>query len=289
MDSDELNYMQSKRASDRFTMILNEALRDSRLSWRAKGILAGCLTHVSDFRFNKAWILSHGTEGRDAVTAALAELRDLGYLENKVKRCEKTGKVIGRELVFRDQPTERLETRRTGNQATGKPSDGKPVVLRRPINQENQIQETPLIPPTDSEPVEVERVPAPTTPTKRALRFKAKPENVPRPLQEASELACAYFNDHKGGQHTSKAFQGLLTQLELIRQDRGGGIEAVKEQLRLAIEVSEMGGKKWQCIMYKNWEMFGKRKVNVQHANERPHTQVASIAFEEDTAEEFSF
>ena len=76
MLSDSDNVFESKAESAKFTMILNEAIRDSRLSWRAKGILAGCLSHDSGFKFNKAWILNHGTEGRDAALFGESSLPD---------------------------------------------------------------------------------------------------------------------------------------------------------------------------------------------------------------------
>ena len=137
-------------------MILNDAIRDPRLSWRAKGILAGCLSHSAGFRFNKGWILSHGTEGRDAINAALMSLRELGYLENRIERCPETGRITGERLIFRDRPIRQsgseCEDRRTGNPAAGKPGDretrhpekpatGKPGDIRRPILKEDQLEE----------------------------------------------------------------------------------------------------------------------------------------------------
>lgn len=134
---------ESMPESARFTMILNDAIRDSRLSWRAKGILAGCMSHGSGFKFNKAWILSHGTEGRDAISSALKELREFGYLENKIERCQETGKIKGERLVFRDRPGDR-ETSSLENRMTGKPAAGKPGDLRRPEIQEDQYKENQL-------------------------------------------------------------------------------------------------------------------------------------------------
>lgn len=90
---------QSQAESRNFTIILNDAIRDPRLSWRAKGILAGCLSHSQGFQFSQAWIIQHGTEGRDAVSGALKELRELGYLESRVERCKATGRVTGERWV----------------------------------------------------------------------------------------------------------------------------------------------------------------------------------------------
>jgi hypothetical protein len=184
---------QSIPAASNFTMILNEAIRDPRLSWRAKGILAGCLSHGATFKFNKAWILSHGTEGRDAVTKALSELRQLGYLENRVERCEETGRVKGEWLIFRDAPIQpetsnprenpRLnpretsddresgdrETRLLENRLTGKPDAGKPVLLRRTRNPEDQFQENQL------ESAEIAGAVAPSIPERNTEAPQARP------------------------------------------------------------------------------------------------------------------
>lgn len=107
-------------------MILNDAIRDSRLSWRAKGILAGCLS-LSGAKFSKQWIIDNGAEGRDAVIAALKELREFGYLQNKVDRCDKTGRVLGEYYLVSDVAigADRLH-RRPGNPDAGFPDAGKP-------------------------------------------------------------------------------------------------------------------------------------------------------------------
>lgn len=289
MLSDNDNVFESRAESAKFTMILNEAIRDSRLSWRAKGILAGCLSHASGFKFNKAWIMKHGTEGRDAVTAALAELREFGYLEDKVLRCEKTGRVLSRELTFRDRPTVRLETRLTGNQATGNPSYGKPVALRRPINPEDQLKENQL---EENPPVSPRKLPAPPTPSSPGSgtkRVKATQSSVPDDLRPLSELICSFFNEHKAGAKTQRAFAGLILQLRKILQDKSGGIQHVKKQLQTAIEKSQMGEKKWSCITYENWERFGKQKTPAWQINNRPSTQAFTTIFEEDAASDLQF
>lgn len=159
-----------------FTIICNTAIRDKRLSWRAKGILAGCLSHNSSFKFNRAWIIEHGAEGRDAVISALAELRELGYLKNEKIRDD-DGHIVGERYVVTDRPprdseeggapaadaasapvaragneadTGVLESRTPENQRPGKPDAGKPGRLRRPVErrpiEENQSRETPLSP-----------------------------------------------------------------------------------------------------------------------------------------------
>jgi hypothetical protein len=116
----------AEAAGRQFTLILNDALRDNRLSWRAKGILAGCLS-FSGAKFSKQWIIDNGTEGRDAVIAALKELREFGYLQNKTDRCDKTGRVLGEYYLVTDVAisADRWH-RRPGNPDAGFPDAGKP-------------------------------------------------------------------------------------------------------------------------------------------------------------------
>jgi hypothetical protein len=137
-----------------FTCVANAALRDERLSYKAKGILAACLSHNPDFEFTRAWIESHGTEGRDAIRAGLRELRDLGYLTN-VKNRNSAGQISGERYRFSDVPSleqapgvsaenQRPENQRPENQRTEKPAAGFSGRIRIPI-EENQ--ENPPLPP----------------------------------------------------------------------------------------------------------------------------------------------
>ena len=62
-----------------FTQIANTALRDTRLSFRARGILAMVLSHSGEWTAPARWIVQQGTEGRDAIQKALNELTEFGY------------------------------------------------------------------------------------------------------------------------------------------------------------------------------------------------------------------
>lgn len=68
----------AKRA--RFTTVDRETIRDASLSYRARGVLVWLLDKPNDWHTSAEGIAQHGTEGRDAIRAALRELQNAGYL-----------------------------------------------------------------------------------------------------------------------------------------------------------------------------------------------------------------
>jgi hypothetical protein len=61
-----------------FTRVPNTLLRDSRLSFKARGILVMILSHGKWDATNE-WIQSQGLEGREAIRSAVKELIQHGY------------------------------------------------------------------------------------------------------------------------------------------------------------------------------------------------------------------
>lgn len=159
----------------------------------------------------------------------------------------------------------------------------KSAPKQEPINNKKP-EEPPITPHTP--PMPPCEASGPVFDTKRP---KATEEDIPDDLRPLSALICSFFNDHKAGAKTQRAFAGLILQLRKILQDKNGGMQHVKKQLQIAIERSEIGEKKWNSITYENWERFGKQKVAAWQINNRPSTQVASTIFEEDAASSLQF
>lgn len=65
---------------EHFTQVYNNAMRDKRLSRRARGLLVELLTHRDGYGVSVASLVSGGPEGRDAIRKALLELEQYGYL-----------------------------------------------------------------------------------------------------------------------------------------------------------------------------------------------------------------
>lgn len=63
-----------------FAQIANSALRDKRLSFKARGVLALVLSNVGEWNATLNWLVAQSDhDGRAATQAALNELTELGY------------------------------------------------------------------------------------------------------------------------------------------------------------------------------------------------------------------
>lgn len=69
--------------SKNFAQVHNLAMEDSRLSLKAKGLLAYLNSKPSDWDFSSYRIALETKDGKDSIKAALRELDELGYIERK--------------------------------------------------------------------------------------------------------------------------------------------------------------------------------------------------------------
>ncbi len=105
-----------------FAQVANGALRDRRLSWKARGILAYALSHSDGYEATETWLIeASDKDGRDSVRSALVELERFGY-RKKTKVRDKAGQIRTVVEWFQypyGDPNFVYPTPRTGNQAVG--------------------------------------------------------------------------------------------------------------------------------------------------------------------------
>jgi hypothetical protein len=81
-----MSIIRSPRAESNFSVISNAVIRDSRLSYRARGILLEILSRPDNWRVSADSLARSGNEGRHAILTALKELRAVGYMRTEKRR-----------------------------------------------------------------------------------------------------------------------------------------------------------------------------------------------------------
>ena len=138
--------MKIRRAIPRqqFLQIRNEVIRDYRLSWRARGLLAELLSYPPGWEPNIDELVEAAKqtgghcEGRDAMRKAASELESVGYLIRRKHQNERGQWVTELEIYDEVQvaddgksvvgPTSANTPKPKVAPTTGKPVIGKPGV-----------------------------------------------------------------------------------------------------------------------------------------------------------------
>lgn len=126
------------KTGTKFVRISNSAMQDKRLSFRARGVLAYVLSMPDDWRHSSRRMAEIGNEGRDAVQAALNELRALGYCEF-LRENSPQGK-FSTTIIFHEKPKPDFQasaedTAEAGFTGAGKSETGKTEAGKTGFNQ----------------------------------------------------------------------------------------------------------------------------------------------------------
>jgi hypothetical protein len=113
------------RKRSNFTVLPNEALRDVRLSFKARGLLAYILSMPDHWATSSEALARQGPDGRDSVRTGLRELRALGYVVLE-KRQQTGGRWITDVMVY-EAPVENEGI--TGSPRTEKPTPENPALI----------------------------------------------------------------------------------------------------------------------------------------------------------------
>lgn len=94
----------TRRKYDRdFTIVSNEFLKDARLSWKAKGIIAYVAMLPDDWVLNMRDLTNRATDGRDSLYSGIKELETCGYCAKTMRR-NPDGTIAGYAYEICDKP-----------------------------------------------------------------------------------------------------------------------------------------------------------------------------------------
>jgi len=130
--------IRSKRR-DRFVVIGNETIRDRRLSYKARGILAYLLSLPDNWSISSQYLATVAPDGRDGVRTGLQELEQYGYLVRERIQNQETGRWGWYQVIYDrpcgkdvDNPDELSTTE------NGLSDDGKSGFLRKTDKEETK-------------------------------------------------------------------------------------------------------------------------------------------------------
>jgi hypothetical protein len=144
----------SHRKSDPFVRFSKSIAFDSRLSWKAKGILTVAFSRPESWTFYKEELMKHASDGETSFDSGIKELEEHGYLYRLKTRDEKTGQLKGWEWNFFEDPITPEEFKKFHRNG-GFPDIGKSPTSVKPGPNKNDTvikNENNNSPPPDSQP-----------------------------------------------------------------------------------------------------------------------------------------
>lgn len=158
----------------KYLVINKTALEDPRLSFKAKGLWAYCMSRPDNWEFSVSHLCTVSKEKEDAIYSAFKELIEFGYCQ-RVQSNEGRGKGKGRGCfgkmdyeVYEEPYQIKNNFTQPDFPSTEVSSAGNPVLLSKDTKQVKKKKNPPLTPPKPKQP---ER-----PPTKEEWRKRISPE-----------------------------------------------------------------------------------------------------------------
>ena len=92
-----------RKVASNFTVLDNAVIRDTRLSWKALGLLVRLLSLPPNFKLRLVTLSRERPSGRDATRSGLKELEQTGYL-TIVRERDVSGKFTTTNWIIQDRP-----------------------------------------------------------------------------------------------------------------------------------------------------------------------------------------
>jgi hypothetical protein len=126
-----------QKRTENYTVVNNDILQNTDLSWAAKGMLVYLLHLPDDWQINVADLSNRSRNGRDGTAGIIKELMAEGYIL-RVKIKNEKSQFKGYDYTVTDEPV-------NGKAVNGDSVNGKAVTskyyLKQVLNKENTIEE----------------------------------------------------------------------------------------------------------------------------------------------------
>ena len=96
--------VRAPRPQSNFTVISNGIINESRLTWKARGLLIYLLSKPDHWRTTTAWLAAQSMDGIASVRTGMNELERLGYIR-RVKTQDTLGRWSTHTIIY-DQPVD---------------------------------------------------------------------------------------------------------------------------------------------------------------------------------------
>jgi len=129
----------------RFVIVDQATVEDTRLSWAARGLLAYLLSRPDDWKVLVNDLKKRGNLGRDGIYALLRELRSAGYVRFERNRDDQ-GRMRGGTYIVSEVPAPLTDSPDVAGPDAGVPRTAKAV----PLPNTDRNQRTTTTRPTDT-------------------------------------------------------------------------------------------------------------------------------------------
>lgn len=155
--------VRAPRPASHFVQIRNDVIRDRRLSYKARGLLAFMLSFPDNYRItSEALADASDIDGRTAVLSGLSELRELGYLVTVTQRDDR-GQFSKTSFVYDEPQSSNIDLMNDDFPSSDFPKVETPTINTehlKPNTKDPSIQHSPNDFP-DPRPPEAPRSPEP--------------------------------------------------------------------------------------------------------------------------------
>lgn len=140
-----MSIKRTPRPKSNYTVISNAVLRDERLSFRARGVLAAILSRPDNWKTTAESLARESKEGRNAILTVLKELEEVGYMTRRKYRNDK-GQWIWESLIFDKPQTPEFRNPSTDDPTSDEPStENQTLIEVTTKNERKEVINTPRI------------------------------------------------------------------------------------------------------------------------------------------------